>query len=413
MGSSSSDEWTVITTLLPAGWREASKEQKAFRRARYMDDPGSLLRLLLFHAVNDSGLRETTAQARASGIAQMSQVALLKRLRTCGPWLAWLGAELCRSLREQPRLPHGFRLRVLDSTTVQGPASKGTEWRVHYALNLVTLCCDWFELTDVHGAELLERTPVQPGDVLMADRSYFRSAGARVVVNAGAHLLVRLKSKHAPMCDTQGRPFRAFDHAVPLRVGQVKAYPVRVKVPGGPPLRGRVILLRLPAPLAAKAERRAQQKAQKKGRPLQPRSLQASHFVMLFTTLPKRLLSPSEILELYRFRWQVELAFKRLKQLLKLGHLPHKNPDAAQGWIHAKLVVALLLETLYRNAQAFSPWGYALSALRHQTATARHSAQLLAMDRRSSPPSAAGSVPVARPAGPPRCDGSRLHGALP
>lgn len=53
-----------------------------------------------------------------------------------------------------------------------------------------------------------------------------------------------------------------------------------------------------------------------------------------------------------------QLAFKRLKQLLQLGHLPHQDGDAARGWIHAKLLVAMLLETLFRNSRNFSPWGY-------------------------------------------------------
>ena len=45
--------------------------QRAFRRARYLSDPAPLLRVLLFHAVNDGGLRESVAQARASGIVEM------------------------------------------------------------------------------------------------------------------------------------------------------------------------------------------------------------------------------------------------------------------------------------------------------------------------------------------------------
>jgi hypothetical protein len=369
MRPSASDEWAVIRALLPPGWEQAAREQKAFRRARYTTDPASLLRVLLFHAINDAGLRETVTQARAGGIAQMSQVALLKRLRTSGAWLAWIGAQLCRSLREQPRLPQGLRPRIVDSTTIQGPASKGTEWRVHYALDLVTLCCDWFELTDVHGAELLERTTVQRGDVLLADRNYLRLAGAKVVVDAGAHLLVRLRWKHAWMLDERNERFEALQRAAQLKVGQVKTWPVRLRMPKGEPLAGRVVITKLPAPLAAKAERRTVMKAVKKGKRLDSRSRQASHFVMLFTTLPDAMLSSSDVLELYRFRWQVELAFKRLKQLLKLGRLPHKDPAAARTWIHAKLVVALLLERLYRNAVAFSPWGYSLEALAPQTAT--------------------------------------------
>lgn len=369
MQPSSSDEWTVLRTLLPAGWEQAAREQKAFRRARYTMGPGALLRLLLFHAVNDAGLRETVAEASVSGIAQMSQVALLKRLRTSGAWLAWIGAQLCRSLREQPRLPQGLRPRIIDSTTIQGPASKGTEWRLHYALDLVTLCCDWFELTDAHGAELLERAAVKGGDVLLADRNYFRLSGVRAIVNAGAHLLVRLKWNHAWMLDDHGRRFEALERAGQLKVGQIKSWSVRLRAPSGEPPVGRVVITKLPAPLAAMAERRTVRKAVKKGKRLDSRSRQASHFVMLFTTLPEAQLSSHDVLELYRFRWQVELAFKRLKQLLKLGRLPHKDPAAARTWIHAKLVVALLLERLYRNAVAFFPWGFPFAALAPQAAT--------------------------------------------
>jgi Transposase DDE domain len=359
------DEWKVIERLLPRGWEEAARERGAFRRARYTADPGSLLRLLLFHAVNDGGLRETVAQARVSGIAEMSQVGLFKRLRTSGAWLAWLGAELARSLREQPRLPQELRPRAIDSTTVQGPASTGTQWRVHYSLDLVTLNCDWTELTDARGAELLERTPMRPGDVLLADRNYLNPRGVRAAADAGAYILVRLRWCHSSMVDCRDRRFNALQHAKKVRVGRVGAWSVKLPVPTGKAIAGRVVATRLPAPLAAKAERRITNLASKKQKKIDPRSLQAAHFVMVFTTLPATLLSTAGVLELYRYRWQIELAFKWLKQLLKLGRLPHKTPEIARAWILAKLVVALLLETLYRNARAFSPWGYPLEIAPH------------------------------------------------
>lgn len=283
------DEWRVIERLLPVGWEEAARERGAFQRARHTTDPASLLRLLLFHAVNDGGLRETVAQARVSGIAAMSQVALFKRLRTSGRWLAWLGAELARSLREQPRLPQELRPRAIDSTTVQGPASTGTQWRVHYSLDLVDLNCDWIELTDARGAELLERTPMRRGDVLLADRNYLRPVGVRAAAEAGAYVLVRLRWSHSAMVDRRERPFNALQHAKQLKVGQVGAWPVKLPVPAGKAIAGRMVATRLPAPLAAKAERRVTKNAAKKGKELDPRTLQAAHFVMVFTRLcPRR-----------------------------------------------------------------------------------------------------------------------------
>jgi len=124
------------------------------------------------------------------------------------------------------------------------------------------------------------------------------------------------------------------------------------------PIPGRVVATRLPAPLAHKAVKRIQEIASRKGKRLRPESIEAAHFVIVFTTLPEKLLDDAGVLDLYRYRWQVEVAFKRLKQLLKIGRVPHTDKDAARSWIHAKLVVALLLEKLYRSARSFSPWGY-------------------------------------------------------
>jgi hypothetical protein len=357
------DEWGVIEKLLPAGWKEAARSQGAFRRARYLRDPAPLLRLLLFHAVNDGGLRETVAQARASGIVEMSQVALLKRLRTAGDWLAWIAGELCRTFRERPRVPQGWRLRAIDSTTVQGPASKGTEWRVHYTLDLRTLNCDWHEVTDAGGGEHLSRTPVQAGDVLLGDRNFLHARAIRRVVDAGGHVVIRLRWNHPPMVsECHGETvFQALPHARRLRVGKVGDWPVVLLAGDDEPLSGRVVAIRLPRPVGERSERRLLREAGRKNR-LDRRSLQAAHFIMVFTTLPRHMLAGAGVLELYRYRWQIEVTFKRLKQLLKLGRLPHQEARAARGWILAKLVVALLLETLYRNASGFSPWGYALFA---------------------------------------------------
>lgn len=364
------DEWPVIEGLLPAGWEAAARECKAFRRVRRMASPSLLLRLLLFHAVNDGGLRATVAQARERGIASLSQVALFKRLKSAGDWLAWIGAALCAQLRGELHLPEGMRVRVVDSTTVQGPASKGTDWRLHYALDLRTLSCDWYALTDARGAELLERTPMRAGDVLMGDRNYFRPAGVRAAVRAEAHVLVRMRWAHSAMHDARGRRFHALDRAKRLRVGQVGEWPVQLELGRGESVAGRVVAIRLPTVLAYKAQQRARRNAARKQKTLDQRTILAATFVMIFTTLPSEKLDARGILELYRHRWQIELTFKRLKQLIHLGRLPHKDPLAARGWILAKLVVALLLDSLYRNARAISPWGFEFQRPSSPTASA-------------------------------------------
>src|SRR3954466_9259500 len=81
----------------------------------------------------------------------------------------------------------------------------------------------------------------------------------------------------------------------------------------------RLVVLRLApeaAARAAKAQHRRQNRC-RSHRPLQPLTVRATGYLMLVTSLPAAV-SAAEVLEAYRLRWQVELAFKRLKSLLGL-----------------------------------------------------------------------------------------------
>jgi len=71
-------------------------------------------------------------------------------------------------------------------------------------------------------------------------------------------------------------------------------------------------------------------------------------------------ISAASILELYRLRWQIELAFKRLKSIFGLGHLPKKDKQSSQAWLHGKMFVAILTQIITDESQLFSPWGYPL-----------------------------------------------------
>ncbi len=76
---------------------------------------------------------------------------------------------------------------------------------------------------------------------------------------------------------------------------------------------------------------------------------------MALTTFPEQTFPAAAVLEGYRFRWQIELVFKRFKQIAQLGHVPKHDPESAQAWLYGKLLVALLTEKLIRQARAFPP----------------------------------------------------------
>ena len=64
------------------------------------------------------------------------------------------------------------------------------------------------------------------------------------------------------------------------------------------------------------------------------------------------------VLELYRLRWQIELAFKRLKSLLAFGHVPKSSDQSAKSWMQAKILTSLMIERVAWCGRFFSPWGY-------------------------------------------------------
>ena len=82
--------------------------------------------------------------------------------------------------------------RAVDVTTVSGPGSTGTDWRVHYSVNVTNLQCDFLQLTDV-GGETLRRVPVRRGDIILGDRAYATPVSVAHVHNAHADLVVRVE----------------------------------------------------------------------------------------------------------------------------------------------------------------------------------------------------------------------------
>jgi transposase len=121
-----------------------------------------------------------------------------------------------------------------------------------------------------------------------------------------------------------------------------------------------VCALKKSAEQTRQAQRKLLEGASKRQRNVQPDTLEAARYVVVRTTLGQ--VSARHILELYRHRWQIELAFKRLKSLLELGHLKKTDQQGAKAWLQGKLFVATLIETLLAVGEQFSPWGYFLPA---------------------------------------------------
>jgi hypothetical protein len=289
-------------------------------------------------------------------------VALFKRLRGAQGWLLELARHL---LREQQTwlttaAPLPARVRVIDATDIQEPGSTGTAWRLHYCLQLPELSCDHFELTNASGGEQLARFSFAAGEWILADRGYSHRAGAAAVLEAKAHLILRWNPAIFPLEDEKSAAFLPMNELQQMEIGEIKRWPAFF-VHSGRRYRLWLCALRKSQLAAERSRRKAMRKSQRNGsRTPDAQSLELTNYTLILTSLSAEQYPASEVLEIYRCRWQIELAFKRLKSLLNAGHVPKKDEASAKSWMQAKILTALLIERVLWESKLFSPWGYRL-----------------------------------------------------
>src|SRR5712671_4899028 len=389
------DHWPEVSARFPAGFdlEATARLRGAFTRAREIKNAETLLRLALAYGGLGMSLRETCAWAEAGGIVSLSDPSLLDRLCKAAPWLGDIVAAL---IAEQAKVPAGrwagYRLRALDGTSICEPGADRTTWRLHVGYDLATGQVDQLELTDGRGAENLQRLTYRPGDVVLGDRCYARPRDLRPVLDAGANFIVRTGWNSLRLLQPDGKPFDLFA-ALAAQIGQEGEVQVRVdegtELPPSEALLLRLVIRRK-APEQAEAERmRLLRDAKKRGKKPDPRSLEAANYILLLTSLPADVFPPADILVLYRFRWQIELAFKRFKSLAGLDMLPAKKPELARAWIYARLIVAIIAEQIAGQVPDSSPSGLG-NTTRKPIALASHEDSLGHHSRRHS-----GTTPMA------------------
>jgi hypothetical protein len=77
--------------------------------------------------------------------------------------------------------------------------------------------------------------------------------------------------------------------------------------------------------------------------------------MILVTSLAPETCSTEDVLALYRLRWRIEIAFKRLKSLIGLKEPPGIDERSAKPWILAHLLMILLTEPLARELDDSPP----------------------------------------------------------
>lgn len=367
MAPPSWDAWSALAARFPADLDLDSLawDTQAVQRCRGdgIVDGSTLLWLCLARGPGGKTLQETAVWAHLNGIAELTGQSLNERLHRSTGFLAAVTHRLLMDKPPaRPSLWAGRCLCIADGSSLSQPGSKGTDWRVHAVYDLSQGSFSYLAVTDGRGAEsLLHCTPVQ-GEVLIADRGYAKARELRACLDPSGgqrrEFIVRAGWRALALRDPQGEAFdliaamQSLSAGAGLREWAVQAVVGSAKQPGLLPLR--LIVVPLPADKAEANRKKLKRTASKHQNRLDPRSLVAAGFMVLVTSLPADI-PADEICAAYRLRWQIELAFKRLKSLLHIDRLPTRTAAGGLSWLYAHLILLLLSEDICQDFLAFSP----------------------------------------------------------
>ncbi len=355
------EDWSGVVARLGGATAldVTARAARAFVRPREICSAVELLRLILAYCLGHRSLRATAAWAAASRLVDVSNPAILYRLRQCGDWLTLLiGQTLAASV---PARCEGRLIRLVDATTVSKPGPEARKhnrlWRIHAAFDLPIERFGCFELTDEHGGEHLDRIPVVKGEIRIGDRAYSQPPRIASVLDQGGDIVVRTGWRNLRWLDALRKPVDL--HTMLCEAGERVDRAIWIACKGRSPLALRLIAVRKPDAAAEAARRAARRQGRKSGYTPSRKTLDAASWFILVTSLPAETFSTEDVLDLYRLRWRIELAFKRLKSVIGLKKPPGVDERSAKPWVLAHLLMILLLEPVVDGLEDSPPWAQA------------------------------------------------------
>ena len=357
------DQFEELLRRLPAALDldHLARQTKAIERKRALDSGADLLRLALARGPGGLSLSETAAWATMLGFAEMSDPAVKYRLDKAVEFLD--AVMVCQLADQAPGAAvrwTGRSLRACDGSCFCEPGSKTASWRLHAVYDFGRGGFSHLELTDKHGAEAIERGAPVPGEIRVGDRNFARAPSLHRFRKQSANqadFIVRVGWNAFSLTRQDGSDFDLITHLGTLPAGMTPhEVMLRAKTgPLDPPLPLRLIIQRKTPEATEAARKTLRNEAARKQKVLDPRSLVAAEFMILGTSLPTEGYPAGEVLMVYRLRWQIELAFKRLKSLLRMDRIPTHTERASRSWLTAHLILALLCDDLGQEVLASSP----------------------------------------------------------
>lgn len=344
-----------LIDLLPEDYEKECYEKKAIRRKRTINNPLDLLVLLLYYLYEDHSLVDVSQFAILKNIGNISDTALIKRFIQCKDWIKWMLSQMLPNEiihYKKPKELEPYRVIAVDASDIVQKGAVKKTWHLHYGVDLFSLTCSQFKLTEQSTGESLKNFEIKEKDLIISDRAYGTITSIEYCLNNGGEFIIRIKNKPFNLYNEQGKKLLLSEWLKSLgsKTGELNVY---IKGSDKKFIPLRICARKKTKEEIAVEEKRIQRLESKKQTSYSEDTKFTHQFMFVITSLPASV-SAEKVLEFYRLRWQVELVFKRYKSLLGLGNIPTKTKGSSEVWLNGKMLLALLVEK-YLGDIDFSP----------------------------------------------------------
>jgi len=352
-----SENMEKIFELMPEGWKEAAKTEKALIRGRNIKTPEELLRLNFLYQTHGGTYGLTSALTQISeNQTGLNKTAVEKRIVNSASWLKWLCENLCRQegfLVTPPDWLKEYNVNLVDASDYSCYGSRGSDFRFHYMINLFTMnTVEMYFTTATEGETLTRYKKLKEKDLIVADRGYCSITEIHYVIEHKADYVIRMRSNSFTLYTEDRTKFDLTEEFkrdyTPGRKIDLKLFMKKGK---------EYIPVRICAVAKTDEDIKKSQRQMKKSnhnrKPLSELQTVWSHFVVTVTSLDDSF-TTDQILEIYRMRWQIELVFKRFKSIFGGREFTARKEEPVKAWFYGKLLLAIVCETIAKKGR-FSP----------------------------------------------------------
>lgn len=349
---------TSLLRMMPNGYEEACFDTKAIIRKRDIKDPNDLMMLILFHLLTGCSLIEVSEISKLAKLGGISDVAFMKRFNNCNEWFKWILGAIQNTNKgvikyEVPEKLRQYRILAVDASDVAEKGTSGRIFRLHFALDICHMHAALYKITKNDVGEHLRNFEFTKGDLVLADRAYSSITGIEYCKKRNCRFIARMKANSFKPYDSEGKPIDLFSKMAGKELGELNAYAkVERGENAGEYIPIRICFKRKSEEAIESTRQKIHRKESRRQLSITPATKLFNEYIVLVTDLDENI-STSDIIELYRYRWQAELYFKRLKSLLDYGELPKKSEKSIMSWLNGKLMIALLLESMMGKADFF------------------------------------------------------------